>query len=90
VGFVVDEVALGLVFSQCLDFRSQSSFHKILHPQITWDRYKRPEVVDVPSVPSLDSTPYCAIKKKIVFLCGSVVSAVFGNICECLTFLSSY
>jgi hypothetical protein len=31
VGFVVDEVALGQVFSEYYGFRYQSSFHDILH-----------------------------------------------------------
>jgi hypothetical protein len=32
VGFVVDEVALGQVFSEYFSFPCQSSFHQILHP----------------------------------------------------------
>jgi hypothetical protein len=31
VGFVVDEVALGQVFSEYFGFPCQSSFHQILH-----------------------------------------------------------
>jgi hypothetical protein len=31
VGFVVDEVALGQVFSEYFGFSCQSSFHQILH-----------------------------------------------------------
>jgi hypothetical protein len=31
VGFVVDKVALGQVFSEYLDFPCQSSFHQLLH-----------------------------------------------------------
>jgi hypothetical protein len=31
VGFVVDKVALGQVFSEYFDFPCQSSFHKLLH-----------------------------------------------------------
>jgi hypothetical protein len=31
VGFVVDKVALGQVFSEYFDFPCQSSFHQILH-----------------------------------------------------------
>jgi hypothetical protein len=31
VGFVVDKVALGQVFSEYLSFPCQSSFHQILH-----------------------------------------------------------
>jgi hypothetical protein len=32
VGFVVEKVALGQVFSEYIDFPSQSSFHQIFHP----------------------------------------------------------
>jgi hypothetical protein len=32
VGFVVDKVALGQVFSEDFGFPCQSSFHQILHP----------------------------------------------------------
>jgi hypothetical protein len=32
VGFVVDKVALGKVFSKYFGFPCQSSFHQILHP----------------------------------------------------------
>jgi hypothetical protein len=45
VGFVVDKVALGHVFSEYIGFRCQFSFQQI---QL---------VADVPSVPTLDSTP---------------------------------
>jgi hypothetical protein len=31
VGFVVDKVVLGKVFSECFDFPCQSLFHQILH-----------------------------------------------------------
>jgi hypothetical protein len=31
MGFVVDKVALGQVFSQYFGFHCQSSFHQILH-----------------------------------------------------------
>jgi hypothetical protein len=31
VGFVVDKVALGRVFSKYFDFPCQSSFHQLLH-----------------------------------------------------------
>jgi hypothetical protein len=31
VGFVVDKVALGQIFSECFGFPCQSSFHQILH-----------------------------------------------------------
>jgi hypothetical protein len=32
VGFVVEKVALGQIFSESFGFPSQSSFHQILHP----------------------------------------------------------
>jgi hypothetical protein len=47
VGFVVDKVALGQVFSEYFGFPCQSSFHQIA-PQssssIIWGLYNRPEV----------------------------------------------
>jgi hypothetical protein len=60
VRFVVDEVALGQVFSEYFGFHRQSSFLQILHPHNHPGRYNRPEVADVPSGPSLDSTPHYA------------------------------
>jgi hypothetical protein len=33
VGFVVDKVALGQIFSEYFGFSCQSSFHQILHHQ---------------------------------------------------------
>jgi hypothetical protein len=52
VGFVVDKVALGKVFSEYFGFPSQSSFHQLLdnHPHLSswagtigqkWPQYKR-------------------------------------------------
>jgi hypothetical protein len=32
VGFVVDKVALGQIFSEYFGFPCQSSFHQIVHP----------------------------------------------------------
>jgi hypothetical protein len=32
MGFVVEKVALGQIFSEYFGFPCQSSFHKILHP----------------------------------------------------------
>jgi hypothetical protein len=32
VGFLVDKVALGQIFSEYFDFPCQSSFNQILHP----------------------------------------------------------
>jgi hypothetical protein len=49
VGFVVDKVALGQVFSEYFDFPYQSSFHQLLHnqPHLIWGWYNRPEVAAV-------------------------------------------
>jgi hypothetical protein len=59
VGFVVDKVTLGYVFSEYFDFHYQASFHfSILI--ITRGRYNRPEVADVPSGTTLDSTSHHA------------------------------
>jgi hypothetical protein len=53
VGFVVDKVALGQVFSENFDFPCQFSFHQIL------DHHNHPgQVADVPSGPRLESTPH--------------------------------
>jgi hypothetical protein len=52
MGFVVDKVALGQVFSEYVGFPCESSFHQLLHnhPQISsgagtigqkWPQYKR-------------------------------------------------
>jgi hypothetical protein len=49
VGFVVDKVALGQVFSEYVGFPCQSSFHQLLHPHPSsgagtigqkWSQYK--------------------------------------------------
>jgi predicted sugar kinase len=54
VGFVVDQVALGQVFSEYFGFLCQSSFHPI-SPQspspIIRGWYNRPVVAAVPKVP---------------------------------------
>jgi hypothetical protein len=43
VGFVVDKVALGQVFSEYFSFPCQSLFHQILYPlRITQGRYNKP------------------------------------------------
>jgi hypothetical protein len=53
VGFVVDKVALGQVFSEYFGFPCQFSFHQkfsiIIITTITRGRYNRPVVADVPS-----------------------------------------
>jgi hypothetical protein len=42
VEFVVDEVALGQVFSECLGFSCQFSFHQMLHTDLIRGWYNRP------------------------------------------------
>jgi hypothetical protein len=56
---MVDKVALGQVFSEYFGFPCQSSTKFSILTAIR-GRYNRPEVADVPSGPSLDSTPHCA------------------------------
>jgi hypothetical protein len=56
VGFVVDKVALGQVFSEYFGFPCQSSFHQLLTQSpssIIWSLYNKPEVAVVPSGHSL-------------------------------------
>jgi hypothetical protein len=52
VGFVVDKVALGQVFSEYFGFPCKSSFHQFLTITITITRgwYNRPVVAAVPKV----------------------------------------
>jgi hypothetical protein len=65
VGFVVDKVALGQVFSEYFGFTCQSSFHEILHHHNHPGQVQGHSVADMPSGPSLDSTPhYANLKKK--------------------------
>jgi hypothetical protein len=61
VGFVVDKVALGQVFSEYFGFPCQSSFQQILHPH---NHPGQVEMFDVPRGPSFDSTPTSRILKK--------------------------
>jgi hypothetical protein len=49
VGFVVDRVSLGQVFSDYFGISCQCSFHHVLHPHNHPGRYSRPEMADVPS-----------------------------------------
>jgi hypothetical protein len=63
VGFVVDKVALGQVFSEYFGFPCQSSFHQILHHhpgQATIGQ----SVAAVPSGPSWTPPPTKRIKKE--------------------------
>jgi hypothetical protein len=55
VGFVVDKVALGNVFSKYFGFPFQSSFHQLLHNHhhVIWGWYNRPIVATVRSGLSL-------------------------------------
>jgi hypothetical protein len=66
VGFVVEKVALGRVFSEYFGFPCQSSLHKILHHhnhpgQATIGQ----SVAAVPSEPSWTPPPTKRIKKKL-------------------------
>jgi hypothetical protein len=66
VGFVVDKVALGQVFSEYFGFPCQFSFHQLLHNHhhlSSGGWYNRPTVADVPSGLSLAS-PRETLKKK--------------------------
>jgi hypothetical protein len=56
VGFVVNKVALGQVFSEDFGFPCQSSFHQIIHHH----NHLGHSVADVPGGRSLDSTPHYA------------------------------
>jgi hypothetical protein len=59
VGFVVDKVALGQIFSDYFGFSSTNlNSTKFTILTITWGRYNRPEVADVLSGHSLDSTQH--------------------------------
>jgi hypothetical protein len=61
VGFVVNKIALGHVFSEYFGFPYQSSFHQLLHNNHIYHLglYNRPEVAAVPG--DISPTP---IKKK--------------------------
>jgi hypothetical protein len=61
VGFVVDKVALGQVFSECFGFPHQFSFHRLLHIQHLSTGASQ-LVADVPNELSL--TPPQETKKK--------------------------
>jgi hypothetical protein len=64
VGFVVDKVALGQVFSEYFGF--PANHHSIKFSIIIITRVSTigHSVADVPSGPSLDSTPHYAEKKR--------------------------
>jgi hypothetical protein len=63
VGFVVDKMALGQVFSEYFGFPCQSSFHQLLHNHLIYHLglYSRPEVAAVPG----DVSPTPWKKKKL-------------------------
>jgi hypothetical protein len=62
VGFVVDKVALGQLFSEYFDFPCQFSFHQMLHTQLSFGAGKAGQLVaDVPS--GLSLTPPQETKK---------------------------
>jgi hypothetical protein len=59
--FVVDKVALEQIFFSSTSFSLANLYSvKFSILTITRSRYNRPEVVDVPSGPSMDSTPHYA------------------------------
>jgi hypothetical protein len=60
VGFVVGKVALGQVSSEYFGFPANLHSTKFSVLIINRGRYNRPEVVDVPGGPSMDSTPHYA------------------------------
>jgi hypothetical protein len=66
VGFVVDKMALGQVFSEYFGFPCQFSFHQLLHNHITLiyhlGLYNRPEVAAVPG--DVSPTPLKKKRKK--------------------------
>jgi hypothetical protein len=65
VGFVVDKVALGRVFSEYFGFPCQSSFHQILqHHNHPGTATIGQSVTAVPSGPSWTPPPTKRIKKK--------------------------
>jgi hypothetical protein len=70
MGFVVDKVVLGQVFSEYFGFPCQSSFHQVLHNHphlIIWGMYNRPEVAAVPSGPSPTPLIIIIINNKITY-----------------------
>jgi hypothetical protein len=62
----MEKVALGQVFFEYFGFLANLHSTKFSISTITRGRYNRPEVADVPSGPSLDSTPHYANLKKII------------------------
>jgi hypothetical protein len=62
VGFVVDKVALGQVFSEYFGFTTNLHSTKFSIITLTRGKYSRPVVADVPSGPNMDSTPLCELK----------------------------
>jgi hypothetical protein len=64
VGFVVDKVALGQVFSEYFGFPCQSSFHQILHHNHPGQATIGQSVAAVPCGPSWTTPPLSELKKK--------------------------
>jgi hypothetical protein len=60
VAFVVDKVALEQLFSEYFGLPCQFSSTKFSILTITRRKYNKPEVADVPSGSSMDSTPHYA------------------------------
>jgi hypothetical protein len=61
VGFVVDKVALGQVFSKYFGFPCQSSFYQFLHNHLTY----HPGLVQQVSSGRRTQSPTAQIKKKM-------------------------
>jgi hypothetical protein len=65
VGFVVDKVALGQVFSEYFGFPCQSSFHQLLHNHLPSGAGTIGQILaDVPSGLTISLTPAQETKNK--------------------------
>jgi hypothetical protein len=76
VGFVVDKVALGQVFSEYFGFPCQSSFHQFHHKSpssIIWGWYNRPVVAAVPRGLSLTPLIIIIIIIIIIIMCSNIL-----------------
>jgi hypothetical protein len=89
VGFVVDKVALGQVFSQYFSFPCQFSFHQMLHTHLSSGAGSIGQLVaDVPS--GLSLTPLYEYKKEkylstkqhgVTFQKTEDFASIFANTC---------
>jgi hypothetical protein len=86
VGFVVDKMALGQVFSEYFGFPCQSPFHQLLHnhpSSIIWGLYNRPEVAAVPS--GLSPTPLIIIIIIIIYVLYLTSETIIVTVLEAVT-----